>query len=421
MQQPSHSQPKAMVLSVGGTAAPIVTSLNQQQPPHACFFVSAESRRTLEAEVLPALSYRPIHHDWIETPSAEDLVACCRVLLRDLPRIAEKWKVPLSEFVVDYTAGTKTMSVALGMATIQAVRQYTYVGGVERTKDGLGVVIDGRERMRYLANPWDALAIAARQRAVLLFARGRYEAAAEEYDGVAVKVSPSDQGVFQALANLARGYAAWDRFAHGQARDLLFRSLKVLEPFAQGKGETPWSELVSAARRDAGFLDRLGASDGRWLKVADLIANARRRGELESRYDDAVARLYSALEMAARLRLETEYHVRPSRVLPEQVPLSLREEFRRRYETRDRDGTPFLKLPHFSAFRLLGELQDGLAQRYFARETEIRGLLDLRNESILAHGDQPVREAVFRKLLPTVCEVADVSEADLPVFPDLPA
>jgi CRISPR-associated protein (TIGR02710 family) len=415
------SRPKAMILCVGGSPSPIVVSLNRLQPEHACFFMSADSQGAIESAILPELSYRPRHHDWIQTPSAEDLLACYGTLQRELPRLAEKWRVPLAEWVADYTGGTKTMSVALGLATIQTVGRYSYVGGSERTKEGLGAVVNGKERLLQLTNPWDALAVAARQRASLLFSRGRYEAAAEEYDGVADKVSPSEQSVFQALANLARGYAAWDRFAHGPARDLLFRSLRVLEPFAQGKGETPWSKFVSAVRRDAEFLDRLGVSDGIWRKVADLIANARRRGDLESRYDDAVARLYSALEMAGRIALETRHGVRPSRVLPEQVPPSLREEFRRRYETRDRDGAPYLKLPHFAAFRLLGELGDDLGQRYFAREEEIRKLLDQRNASILAHGDRPVGEGVFRKLLPTVCEVAGITEADLPDFPDLPA
>jgi CRISPR-associated protein (TIGR02710 family) len=421
MQQSLNSQPKAMVLSVGGTAAPIVTSLNQQQPPYVCFFVSAESRRTLEAEVLPALSYPTIHHDWIETPSAENLVACCRVLLRELPRIAEHWQIPLTEFVADYTAGTKTMSVALGMATLHAVRQYTYVGGASRTKEGLGTVIDGSERMRYLANPWDALAVEARRRASLLFAKGRYEAAAEEYELASDRVSAGERGVWQGFSTLARGYAEWDRFAHGRAQELLQQSLKVLEPWVVGSGDPAWARVAEAVRRHADLLVQMRREEGGILRVADLVANARRRGDLEARYDDAVARLYSALEMAGRLRLTSAYDIHPSHAVPGKIPASLREEFCRKYEAKDKKGQVHLKLPHYAVFRLLAEFGDDLANRYFSREEEIRGLLEQRNGSILGHGDRPVSKTVYQRLLPVVCEVAALQESDLAQFPELPA
>lgn len=210
-------KPGAMILSVGGSPGPILASLNFQQPEFVCFFVSSESRAALDTQIIPGLAYRPRHFDWIETPSAEDLLACYRVLTQELPRLADKWKVPLAEFVADYTGGTKTMSVALALATVQAVGRYTYVGGFERTKDGLGVVVDGKERMLHQINPWDAMAVTARQRASLLFSRGRYEAAAEEFGAVADRVSPAEKGIYQGLAALARGYAEWDRFIHPRA------------------------------------------------------------------------------------------------------------------------------------------------------------------------------------------------------------
>lgn len=413
---------KAMILSVGGSPSPIVASLNAQQPAYVCFFVSDGSRGSIESGILPALAYRPRHHDWIETPSAEDLLACYEILRRDLPRLAEKWRVPLVEWAVDYTGGTKTMSVALGLATIQSAGRYSYVGGTERTKDGLGVVIDGKERILHLANPWDALAVTARQRASLLFSRGRYEAAAEEYEAVAGQVSPADRKVYQALGHLCRGYAAWDRFAHANAQESLARALATLAPYAAGLGEPAWTALTNAAAGHVELLRSLcGAGEGGELRVADLLANARRRGELEARYDDAVARLYSALEMAARVVLQSRHGVTASRVRPDQVPEALREEFVRLYNRPDERGGIRLKLPHYAAYRLLKTLQDEIATRYFAREQEVKAVLDQRNASILAHGDRPVGKEVYQRLFPLVCEVAGVPVGELPCFPTLPA
>lgn len=412
--------PKAVVLSVGGSAAPIIASLNAQQPEYVCFFVSAASRAAIEAEILPGLIYRPRHHDWIETPSAEDLLACYGALHREIPRLAEKWRVSLAEWVADYTGGTKTMSVALGLATIQAVGRYSYVGGTERTKDGLGVVVDGKERILHLSNPWDALAVIARQRASLLFSRGRYEAAAEEYEAIADRMSEAERRVYQAFVLLCRGYAAWDRFAHGVAQESLSRALRTLEPYAAGMNDPALTALVTTASGQARLLVGLRGKEGAELRVADLIANARRRGDLEARYDDAVARLYSGLEMSARSALELRHGIRASHVLPAQVPPSLREEYQRQYGKTTGDGGCFLKLPHYAAFRLLAELKDDLAVRYFAREQEVKAVLDQRNSSILAHGDKPVGEKVYRELLPLVCGVVGVAVKNLPQFPELP-
>jgi CRISPR-associated protein (TIGR02710 family) len=417
----SSPRPKAMLLSVGGSPAPVIASLNAQQPEYVCFFVSAASRAAIESEILPALAYRPRHHDWIETPSAEDLLVCYGVLRDELPRLAEKWQVPLSEWTADYTGGTKTMSVAVGLATIQAVARYSYVGGSERTKDGLGVVVDGKERILRLANPWDVLAVAARQRASLLFSRGRYEAAAEEYEAVAGEVSSSARGVYQALALLCRGYADWDRFAHASAQESMRNALKVIEPYAAGLDDPAWTALVNTATEHENLLIGMRNKEGGGLRVGDLIANARRRGELEARYDDAVARLYSALEMAARFALASRHGIRTSRALPAQVPETLREEFCRSHGKTDEKGDLYLKLPHYAAYRLLAELKDDLAARYFAREKTVKAVLDQRNSSVLAHGDRPVGEKVYRQLFPLVSEIIGVDEEGLPEFPQLPA
>jgi CRISPR-associated protein (TIGR02710 family) len=413
-------RPSAMVLSVGGTPAPLIACLNAQQPELVCFFVSPDSRAAIEVAILPALAYRPRHHDWIETPSAEDLLACYDALRSGLPRLAEKWRVPLADWVADYTGGTKTMSVALGLATIQVVGRYSYVGGAKRTKEGLGVVVDGTERILCLTNPWDALAVAARQRASLLFSRGRYEAAAEEYDAVTNNVSRAEWNVYEALSILCRGYAAWDRFAHANAQKSLSRAIRDLEPYAAGLRDPAWTALVAAISSHVRFLRLLLGSEGGTLRVADLIANARRRGELEARYDDAVARLYSALEMAARVRLDQRYTIRASRTMPEQVPEAIREEFCRLYGKPEEEGHLLLKLPHYAAFRLLEALRDDLAVRYFACERMVKALLDQRNSSILAHGDKPVGETVYRELLPCVIKVVGVAPDELPQFPSLP-
>ena len=56
---------KAIIISLGGTPAPLVFSLNHQKPEYICFFVYGETRDTIDKDILPSLDFKPRHHDWI--------------------------------------------------------------------------------------------------------------------------------------------------------------------------------------------------------------------------------------------------------------------------------------------------------------------------------------------------------------------
>lgn len=140
----------AMLVSLGGSREPVLYTLNHKQPAHVLFFVSPQS----EAEIQPiiqGLTFR-CRFDRIVSPSAEVLGDCYRVLRDKLPGKLAQWGLSMADLMVDYTGGTKTMSAALVLATIEEVHGYSYVGGVERDKGGVGVVLGGRERMWYVHN-----------------------------------------------------------------------------------------------------------------------------------------------------------------------------------------------------------------------------------------------------------------------------
>ena len=86
-----------------------------------------------------------------------------------------------SELVVDYTGGTKTMSVAVTIATLEWSSVYSYVGGVERSKNGVGVVVNGKEKMLYLDNPWNEIALMDQKKACILFNKARYSSASDVF------------------------------------------------------------------------------------------------------------------------------------------------------------------------------------------------------------------------------------------------
>jgi CRISPR-associated protein (TIGR02710 family) len=152
------------------------------------------------------------------------------------------------------------------------------------------------------------------------------------------------------------------------------------------------------------------------LDILDLLANAQRRAELACRYDDAVARLYSALESLARYRLEDEHGIANAEVPPEKVPEDVRAAYVDRYLDEE-EGTLVLGLD--ASYRLLAALDDDLGKRYVDRFHELRQVLDVRNHSRLAHGRNPVRPQVYERLRDLLFDFADIEESDLPTFPIL--
>ncbi len=55
------------------------------------------------------------------------------------------------------------MSAALVLAALERSCCYSYVSGDERSKGGIRVVVDSKEKVWFLGNPWDEIAAAGRK------------------------------------------------------------------------------------------------------------------------------------------------------------------------------------------------------------------------------------------------------------------
>lgn len=407
-----------MIVSLGGTPEPVVLSLNKSQPEFACFLISRDTKKILEEEILPKLVFKLRHYDWIITPNAELLSECYSELVRKLPEIIGKWEVDPAEICVDYTGGTKTMSVALVLATIEKSCCYSYVGGNERSKGGVGVVINGQERMWFLNNPWDDIALSERREVSILFNKARYASAADLIGKCIDKVSREQTPYFKALREMVRGYDLWDRFQHGEAKEKLYKSRDILMTFSCASSKKEDRALAAQVQTNIQFLEKLlSGKKPSILYFQDLLANAKRRAELERKYDDAVARLYRAMEALAQIELKEEYGIEPSNVREMEIPETLREEYVKKYkdETNSR-----IKIPFYASFQLLKEKGSDIAKNFFRLyDTKIRLVLDVRNKSILAHGFNCVSEETCRKLYDSIMSFSRTEEDDLPKFPVL--
>jgi hypothetical protein len=75
---------RVMLVSLGGSAEPVLYTLGRRQPEYILFFVSAESAGQIQG-IIRGLPYQCRDFDRPLSPSAESLGDCYRVLRDQLP------------------------------------------------------------------------------------------------------------------------------------------------------------------------------------------------------------------------------------------------------------------------------------------------------------------------------------------------
>lgn len=294
-QTESGSKITALLISIGGTSTPVLHVLRQHRPQHVWYFCSAGSRANAEA-IQALLEWHP-QARFIEVERFEELGPCYRELRRKIPEILAETKVPYSEVLVDYTGGTKTMSAALLLAATELFDQFSYVGGEQREKSGLGVTMDGKERILYQSNPWSDLAIREIERASDLWASLNFDHAAVTLREVGRRTGrkmPTE------LSNLAEALAARHRLDFSGARDRLTRLSRPLELLFDAQ---PDKALIGEVRDMTEICAKCAPDkvDGNIL-LRELLDNSIRTAS-QHRFEDAAARLYRAMEMQGQLWL----------------------------------------------------------------------------------------------------------------------
>jgi CRISPR-associated protein (TIGR02710 family) len=328
----------ALLINVGGTPNPIAYSIAHHRPEKVIFFASQESRGEIESKVRPLVGHRWRDQEIVTTPDPQHLTTCIDILTRELPDRLKVLGLGWQDLVVDYTGGTKTMSAALVLATISEPVAYGYVGGQVRTKEGLGVVLDGSEAVVINPNPWDALALELKRRMARQFNQARFAEALHSAEDAMGRVSPHRRGYFEDFSKLFKAYLGWSLFDYTKVEGPLRGAISGL----RRANDPALGDFVDGADRD---IERLAAlvpafralQGGQSAEPAavrallvDLVTNAVRTVRLANRPDDGVARLYSAIEKLAKAALR-ERGIDNSRATPEQIPGALRDEYLKRF------------------------------------------------------------------------------------------
>ncbi len=392
-------------------------SIDEHRPERIIFFASHDS--ILKAgEVLLQPDIKPkVESEITENPNS--LFECYKAARRCVDR-AVKSGVPEDDIIVDYTGGTKVMTAALILSTVGATFRFNYVGGDLRTKNGLGVVESGHEMMYADMNPWSAFAEEERRQVVLLFNRQRYSAVDEIVRIASARDLPGEiNEFFRFVRPLAAGLLYWEQFSHEKAMASIEKSILHLHEYVKHHADSKWESFERKVQCCRDLLERIILDTGRLKKlhpvlIDDLLSNARRR-MADSRYDDAAARIYRALELYGQIEFLQASGCSNSHVPISAIPENLRDEFVLKYKD---SGSGALQLPLHATFRYLKEKGRDSGQRYFQNHDKIKNIQSNRNHSILAHGINPVGENACKSIFETISSFVGVNAFfDFPQLP----
>jgi CRISPR-associated protein (TIGR02710 family) len=191
------------------------------------------------------------------------------------------------------------------------------------------------------------------------------------------------RALLQRLAKVLVALDAWDRFDHRQAVDVLEglgdRSLdqQLLFPLKRVIASRRWLDPQAEMEN----WPQMRGGHG-FETVEDLLNNAERRAYQE-RFDDAVGRLYRAMELAAQLALKLGHQLETGAIDLEKLPESLRGRYALKQEQL---GDTALKLGLRASYDLLAELRDPVGLCWTERRQKLLDALNTRNISLFAHG-----------------------------------
>ncbi|MGE5487584.1 MAG: TIGR02710 family CRISPR-associated CARF protein [bacterium] len=435
----TSTAPALLICTVGGAPQPLVRSLREDPRPEKVVFIcSPLSKKSVTAPRSPLQSRerrcicgRTSHecfdptgvlalaaehgvtlpegaYSIVTVSDPQNLTACLRDMENQLGPIVDAWLRCGGgrKIIVDPTGGTKCMSAALGMVSRRWPCTLRYIGGDTRTRAGLGVVEDACEKVFHCDNPLDELGYQAAEDAITLCSRMNFGAAAQLLNSAIqrVRFAEAQEGL-RALEAVVNFYWLWDCFAHGKALRALSRVRRYQGSLGQHLSAESAEQVRASIPEWEQRLTVLSSSRSATRElVEDLLANAARRRE-EGRHDDALGRLYRAIEAIAQCRLASKYGIRTDAAPEASVPEPLRSAL-----AASRPGLSCFKLGLQDAYALLNALGDELGAAFCSSSLgdRRRTPLSARNASILAHGFTPIAPAVCDRIWEHALSLAEL-------------
>lgn len=364
----------------------ILFSIDNSNPDIVIFFGSEKSKKTVESVKEQYLNEFEEEFDYFEFIHLEQI--------DDFKIYFEAFKRKIQELdgykiIIDYTSGTKTMTMSAAFASMLYRKNLYFVGG-ERED---GVVIRGTEKIisQNLYPIYDDLMISKIKE---LFNTNRFDAGKSLLEDITKAKKDT-------YANLFDAYYYFDNVDYNKANKYFITKEFIAE----------WPELKKQFSLNAKALYHLNKEDSAmrpFYILGSLINNARRRAE-ETKYDDAIARLYRSLELIAQIKLN-EYGIDTS-----DVELDILNKHGVEQEFKP-DFSGKIKLSLVQDYELLNNLGDNLGEFYIKNKDEFLATISSRNNSILAHGLNSQTEKQYVKFRDLILKFASVLNPEMDVY-----
>ena len=421
---------KVLILTVGGSDEPLVSSIKHNKPDFIYFLCSddtpgsshlgsyytvdgpgkpcgqvctcqscgaptGETRPSIAAQ----LGLEPEQYTIVRISRFDNINNCYLEASRIIWK--ERAKDPYVEILADYTGGTKSMTAGLAAAAMDDGKVTLCV--VSGRRLDLQKVESGTQSARLIDNT-PVMVEKKLQLLQVLWQGYHYQSCLSLLKEIKAKPIYDDNlyDRLEKIRYLCEAYEAWDRFDHSKAYDI-FKQEKDSVPkrYVQFlgriiKSKTIWAELLKEESRAAAATGYRGRHHLLTFDpVFDLILNSRRR-IAQGRYDDAVARLYRALEMFGQLNLlRWDEPLHTGNLNIAKLPTHLQGEYAALREPR----TGTIDLGLIQNYTLLARLETPVGKIFERYKSTMLSHLQKRNNSLMAHGITPVDEPACREML----------------------
>lgn len=390
----------------------ICFSINDHNPDKIVFFATQDALQKKKDIIEARISN--IKKEWILLPEEENFDALADFMCQQINQLKQQY--PKSEFAIDATFGTKAMTSALIVAAYyNDIDKLSYVSGAKRDEHGKVIsgtekIIKGRMNLFKIRN--------VLKEAVQLFNECLYMPAKhliENHESlIGEKLDLSKQ--LKALKMFTEMQICREAFSFNEAGEILKRLGEEypsegalflnIEPEKFKEYSQEFYRKFSEIENNPVHPKRLG----------ELISSAKRSAKI-GRFDDAVARLYRAVEFIGQVALYNKGLYNPEEnkfSLDEKISDKIPEDLKEAIQNRRPIGLRGI----YTYLYYLGYTK---AQSVYNPETNLyNDVLNLRNKSILAHGFKPLSEESFKRIHEFVLKLAkDFSMNTKPVLEDL--
>ena len=365
---------KVLIISVGGACEPIIRAIEDYNPDKIFFFCSQSSSKVIDGPGKPCydkkvsvkaqlnLNSNIYEKITIDDDIIDNITECYKFIFEEFSRIFNSDNT----YIVDYTPGTKTMSVSLVLLALQYENlQLSLVRG---NRHDLVKTVNKTEMAVNIDKSY--LLLNQKLQIINEFLKNYYYSTSIDYLLAVIKKMLLNSKKIIELKNILEGFDCWDKFNYNDAIVKL-RS-------------TPYSYMIKQLKLIAGEIK----IPFNFYRVFDLMLNIERTAK-RGLYDDAVSRIYRTLELFSQIYLKEQYDVNNSDIDLTVLPLELRKKYKDYSDWENK-----IKIGLKKSYQLILDLQDNkIGPVYKSYENKLLEMITLRNESKLAHGDIPINKS----------------------------